>query len=112
MNPARRKVEDEGACRVCLTGPARVLEAAHLWPRSRGATGFDSPDIIVPLCKPVGLGGSGCHDRFDAHRLDLLHLLTLDEQLALVAAAGGIEQARIRACPSSYLNPDTRSDYP
>lgn len=52
-------------------------------------------DLIVPLCER-------CHGQFDAHRLDILHVLGIDEQLALVRAAGGIEQARIRVVPSQY----------
>lgn len=92
MNAGRRKVEDEGACRVCGTGPASKLDAAHTWDRSLGGKGFDDPDLIVPLCSQIK-GGLGCHDLYDAHQLDLLPYLTLNEQLALVKAAGGIARA-------------------
>jgi hypothetical protein len=76
------------------TGPERVrLEAAHLWPRSRG--GGQERDGIVGLC-------SDCHRRFDAHDLDLLSSLTAAEQVETVRQAGGIEIARRRLLPSEY----------
>lgn len=103
MNAAREKVEREERCRVCHVGPAYKLEAAHLWPRSRGASGFDEPDLIVPLCSTV-FGGT-CHADFDDHRLDLLPFLTLGEQVATVRAAGGLELARRRLAPLAYLHP-------
>ena len=101
---ARAKVEDEGECRSCgvLDGERYFgniglvvarLEAAHLWPRSRG--GLQEPDGIVPLC-------GECHRLFDSHRLDLLSVLRPVEQTELVRQAGGIETARIRVLPSEY----------
>lgn len=96
MNSGRAKVEAEGACRVCHA-PAAVCDAAHLWPRSLGSKGFDEPDLIVPLCAAIKGADRDCHGRFDAHELDLLARLTLDEQVALVRAAGSIERARDRA---------------
>lgn len=51
------------------------------------------PNRIVPLCEHH-------HREYDAHRLDLLPHLTLDEQLQAVADAGGIETARIRLTSS------------
>lgn len=95
MNAARRKVEGEGCCRVCGT-PADRCDAAHTWDRSLGGRGFDTPDLIVPLCSDVK-GGQGCHQLYDQHQLDLLPYLTVDEQVAMVRAAGGIERARRRA---------------
>lgn len=95
MNEARAKVEREGACRVC-GAPARACDAAHVWNRSQGGRAFDDPDAVVPLCSSFK-GGPGCHQRYDAHRLDLLPYLTTDEQVALVRAAGSIERARSRA---------------
>jgi hypothetical protein len=91
--PAREKVEREGKCRAC--GPVTFfrLEAAHLWPRSMG--GGMEPELIVPLCRI-------CHAEFDAHQLDVLHLLTTEEQVAVVRAAGSIERARMRLLPSAY----------
>jgi hypothetical protein len=100
MNPARAKVEAEGRCRVCGTNASKC-DAAHLWPRSMGGGGFDTPDLVIPLCSRIK-GGTGCHDEFDAHRLDVLEHLTLDEQLATVRAAGSIERARQRLAPSDY----------
>lgn len=94
MNAARLKVEREGQCRVCGEHSDRC-DAAHLWNRSQGGGGFDEPDAIVPLCSRIK-GGQGCHDRYDSYELDLLPYLTLDEQVALVRAAGGIERARTR----------------
>ena len=89
---AREKVDLEGKCRSCGLVGSR-LEAAHLWPRSRG--GLQEPDGIVPLCPD-------CHRLFDSHRLDLLSVLNLIEQVELVRQAGGIETARIRVLPSEY----------
>lgn len=94
MNAGRQKVEAEGVCRVC--GTNRKLEAAHTWDRSLGRSKFDNADIIVPLCGPA-TDSSTCHGQYDTHKLDLLPFLTLSEQLAMVAAAGGIERARKRA---------------
>lgn len=100
MNAARVKVEREGVCRVCGERSDRC-DAAHLWDRSLGGGGFDEPDLVVPLCSKIK-GGNGCHDLYDAHRLDLLPYLTLEEQLAVVRAAGGIQRAydRVAGCKS------------
>lgn len=95
MNAARQKVEAEGQCRACGVGGPDRLDAAHLIDRSLAASGFDDPDLIIPLCSTIK-GGVGCHDDYDAHRLDVLPLLTVDEQVAAVRAAGGIERARGR----------------
>lgn len=94
MNAAREKVEREG-CRVCGAPPAQC-DAAHTWNRSQGGAGFDDPDAIVPLCSRIR-GGAGCHDDYDAYRLDLLPYMTTAEQVALVRYAGSIERARERA---------------
>jgi hypothetical protein len=51
-----------------------------------GGPGYDDPDACVPLCKRH-------HQLFDAHRLELLPYLSLDEQLATVKYAGGIRRA-------------------
>jgi hypothetical protein len=42
------------------------------------------------------------HRAYDAHELDILHVLTLEEQVQAVRDAGGIENARKRLCPSLY----------
>lgn len=97
MNPGRAKVEAEGCCRVC-GAPAVQCDAAHVWDRALGARGFDDPDLIVPLCSLIR-GGTGCHDAYDRHELDLRPYLTVDEQVAVVRAAGSIELARRRLKP-------------
>lgn len=100
------KVSAEGECRVCgltLDAAARKglrIEAAHIIDRSLGAD--KSADIIVPLCGPVTTT-STCHAKYDEHRLDLLPYLTLDEQLAAVHAAKGIEKARNRIVGGARL---------
>ena len=107
MNPGRRKVEDEGGCRVC-GAPADQCDAAHTWDRSLGARGFKNTDLIVPLCAVIK-GGPGCHDLYDAHELDLLPYLTIDEQVALVRAAGSIARAYRRSTPLSAQSPSQTS---
>lgn len=57
------------------------------------------PDRVIPLCGPFP---AGCHGAEHRHELDTLPLLSLEEQLQAVADAGGIENARIRTCPSLY----------
>lgn len=113
MNAAREKVEREGGCRVC-GAPARQCDAAHLWNRSQGARGFDDPDLTLPLCSKIKGAERGCHDLYDAHRLDLLPYLTLEEELALVRAAkpstgrgSGIERARTRAIGAGQASRST-----
>lgn len=105
MNPGRRKVEDEGECRVCGIDRERC-DAAHLWNRSQGARGFNNPDLIVPLCSRIK-GGAGCHDEYDDHRLDLLPYLTRAEEVAVVKEAG-IARAYKRVtgvgCEPDYLS--------
>lgn len=72
------KVIEDPHCRVCGQGG---VQAAHLWPRSLGARGYDNEDIIVPLCQ-------SCHSLFDAGKLELLPHLTNAEQAAVVRYAG------------------------
>lgn len=87
MRAGVKKVHvEEGRCRVCADHP---VEAAHLWPRSLGAKGFDDANLVVALCNRD-------HTAFDKGELELLPYLTVDEQAALVRAAGGIERARKR----------------
>lgn len=49
----------------------------------------------MPLCR-------SCHEAYDARELDILHVLTIDEQLNALEAAGGLESARMRLAPSLY----------
>lgn len=93
------KCEEEGRCRVC--GIERGLDLAHLAPREHDEpkpgrkTRYVEPDNAIPLCRHD-------HTDFDAHRLDVLPYLTLDEQLHVVRVLGGIEQARMRLAPLDY----------
>lgn len=114
---ARRKVEDEGRCRLCSAVGVK-LDAAHLVgrrfdrPRVEGSSSrvlYVHPDAIVPLCANtvVGNGGDarvrvGCHYKYDAGDVSLLAVLTLDEQIRAVRDAGGIELARLRLDSPAY----------
>jgi hypothetical protein len=85
---AREKVDAEARCRVC--GRSNVkLDAAHIVPRSRVSAGpGEAPENIVPLCHEC------CHPAYDAHRLDLLPYLTLEEQAYAVSLVGMHEAYR------------------
>lgn len=107
---AREKVEREGRCRVCGQS-APKLEAAHVIGREHdepkvpgGKTLWVNPDRIVPLCGSLNppWGDQDCHVEYDAHRLDLLPVLTLDEQLQAVRDAGGIALALRRVSGRNY----------
>lgn len=89
---ARTKCEDEGSCRIsgCSGSP---LQPAHLVHRGMG--GDMDADNIIPLCLEH-------HQEFDRHRLDILHLCSLNEQLSTVRQLGSIERARQRLMPSEY----------
>jgi len=94
-NDARRKVEQEGACRVCPPGaPRRRLEAAHVigreydkphpLPSPRELANGDlyvHPLDVVPLCHTH-------HEAYDARRLDLLPHLSIAEQARAVEHVG------------------------
>jgi hypothetical protein len=108
---ARAKVEQEGGCRVC--GTNRRVEAAHIIGREHDRDSrnglvanrdpeayFVRPDRIVPLCGPA-TDSTTCHGKYDAHRLDLLPYLTREEEAQAVADVG-LENARMRLCPSAY----------
>jgi 5-methylcytosine-specific restriction endonuclease McrA len=92
---ARAKVDDEGECRVCGVGQSSVepLDTAHLWPRSLGGT--DDPNGTVALCRR-------CHELFDAHRLNIGHVLRREEQAALVMQCGSLATAMRRVYPIDY----------
>ena len=108
---ARAKCDAEPGCRNC--GFPRV-EAAHIIGREHDGKeplcasawevhyGIWSPGLVVserilPLCRECHQGPNGVH----AKRLDLLPLLTLDEQLQAVADAGGIGRAYDLLMPSA-----------
>jgi hypothetical protein len=95
VSPGRAKVERERRCRVCGLGGSDVLDAAHVWDRGTAGGDFENEDLIVPLCSTIK-GGHGCHDEYDAHKLDLRPYLKPEEQAAAVLAAGSIERARTR----------------
>ena len=80
---AVEKIITEGQCRVCTR---KDIQTSHLWPRGRGAPKYEDPDICIPLC-------AYHHFWFDAHQLELLPYLSLEEQLATVREAGGIVKA-------------------
>lgn len=86
--------EKRTSCRVC-GNPA--VELAHVIGRSNdrpqdGRTVvWVNPDSVVPLCREH-------HTEYDAHQLDLMSRLTMDEQVQSVRDAGGIELARQRIC--------------
>lgn len=94
---ARAKVDAEGQCRNC--GKNRGLEAAHTLAREydRKPPAFPDgewkpylvhPDRIIPLC-------NYCHQTLQhGGKLDVLRLLTRDEQIQAVADVGSIERAR------------------
>ncbi len=104
---AIEKVEKEAYCRVCWA--TEYLDAAHTYSRkdqdtevtgSRGGTHvYVNPDSVVPLCNGFA---NGCHGLYDGRELDLLPYLSGEEQYDAVRAAGGIEMARKRLCPSEY----------
>jgi hypothetical protein len=98
---ARAKVEQEGCCRICKRSDC-PLEAAHVLgrehdePKVSKATGeilkelYVHPARIVPLCGPFP---EGCHGDVDYHRVNLLHHLTIEEQVQVVRDADGIAPA-------------------
>lgn len=85
---ARAKVDREGACRACKSG--YMLQFAHvIAQRHDQSMVMDDGSTIryvdaidgVPLC-------IDCHAKYDRRELDLLALLTYEEQAAAVALVG------------------------
>jgi hypothetical protein len=131
MNPrrdwsdARRKIEDEGRCRLCSATGVKI-DAAHVLgrrydrPRVEGSSTkvlYVHPDSVVGLCSdtvvessvgPDGVSENrvrrGCHSRYDAGEVSILAVLTVDEQVRAVQDAGGIELARRRIDAPDYSN--------
>jgi hypothetical protein len=111
---ALAKRDREGCCRVCgaVPGPGVRLEAAHTIGRRfdqrlspGGRTLVVHPDDTVPLCVKAD---GGCHQAFDAHRLDLLPYLTYSEQARAVGHVGIVAALRRlsgRDTASSVVNP-------
>ena len=98
------KLEREGACRVCAShnvvteGP---LDPAHTYGRQEQDY-YDSErgywmvheEATIPLCR-------NCHKRYDAHDLDLEHLLTHPERHRVLDAAYTLWDALNRTSPHS-----------
>ncbi len=73
----REKVESEGRCRACKKiGP---VDPAHTISRAQG--GAQEPESVIPLCRD-------CHRKEHAGELDLLPLLTRDEEVEAVRVVG------------------------
>jgi len=80
------KVRDEGMCRAC--GSTQIVDPAHIVPRARVTNGGEDPRNIIPLCRL-------CHMTFDQGTgLDVLPLLSLDEQSYVVGLVGIAEAYR------------------
>lgn len=94
---ARAKVDAEGVCRYCGRRCGR-LEAAHTIGRQHDQDAVVDPEDIVPLGGPATTS-STCHAKHHAHKLNLLSVMTVEEQVAAVRAAGGIAQAFRRLTP-------------
>lgn len=125
---ARAKVEAEGVCRLAGVGCPTMtgcdckethgecvyecfgrLEAAHIIGRAcdlRESPYHDHLSVItgrtwvyrvrvVPLC-------SRHHRQYDRHEIDVLGRLTPEEEAQAVIDADGLENARVRICPSAY----------
>src|SRR4051812_31542325 len=71
----RSKVKTEGRCRVCHS---EQVDPAHVTPRSVG--GCADPDCVIPLCR----AHHRRYDRQEAPWLDVLPVLTVDEQAHVV----------------------------
>lgn len=84
---ARAKVDAEGHCRAC--GSTHGLEAAHIVPRSRlrADEGAEDPRNICVLC-------ARCHRAQHAGALELLPILTLEEQGYAASLVGLVEATR------------------
>lgn len=111
---ARAKVDAALACRGC-GGACGRLEAAHVLGREHdyaapvarvddleGALwmpGVVWPTRVIPLGGPA-TSSTTCHGKQHGKRLDVLPLLTLEEQVQAVADAGGIAQAYNLLVPS------------
>lgn len=79
----RAKVDaEDGVCRNCGGNDA---QAAHIIPRSLIPAGMGGEDEnnAIPLCDV-----RGCHSKYDAHKLDILPLLTREEQAHAVLLVG------------------------
>lgn len=109
---ARAKVEGEEVCRLGRDRTCQgKLEAAHVTGREfdppwSPPDHFDPelddvydldvrPESVIPLCRSH-------HRRYDLHNVDVLPVLTIDEQVRAVLDLDGIESARLRTAPTAY----------
>lgn len=109
---ARAKVIAEEVCRLGRDGTCSgQLDAAHVTGREHDPPwsppdDFDPdiddvfdldvrPESVIPLCRSH-------HRRYDEHHIDVLHVLTIDEQIRAVLDLDGIEPARLRTAPTAY----------
>lgn len=77
MSAIRRKVANEGRCRNC--GSRQRLDPAHTIPRSLG--GGSHADSVIPLCR-------SCHDAQHRGEIEMLALMTTEEQVEAVRVVG------------------------
>jgi hypothetical protein len=75
-SPAQRRKAQASVCRAC---GGLGSDPAHIIPRSLG--GCDEDLCVIPLCRAH-------HRAYDEHNLDVLALLTHDEQAHTVAHVG------------------------
>lgn len=80
---AQRQKIDRESCRGC--GYDGHLDAAHTIPRPLCKSPRD-PDAVIPLCR-------ACHGLAHAGKLDLLPLMTVQEQVFAVRNVGSIAYA-------------------
>lgn len=74
------KIRDEGKCRSCgVPDTIHGLDPAHCIAKSIG--GKNNYDSVIPLCR-------ACHDAQHRHEIDLLPLMTREEQVEAVRAIG------------------------
>lgn len=102
---ARAKVEEEACCRICKkeAGSGRPLEAAHILGRehdqpraTRPSVLYVDPDRIIPACGPYP---AGCHGLVHQKAVDILPVLTIEEQIRALKDAGGLQHARTLLAP-------------
>lgn len=124
---ARAKIEEEGACRACGRNQYNArIEAAHTIGREHdqqlmhgtcegagcagcnqhGVVKWVNPDDVIPLCGPATSTGT-CHGKQHAHLLDLLPILSPEEQVRAVQVTGSIATAYIKLAGAL---PDSQGD--
>jgi 5-methylcytosine-specific restriction endonuclease McrA len=80
VKPIHQKISDEGKCRCCgVPDSIHGLDPAHTIPKS--LSGKNTYDSVLPLCR-------ACHDAQHRGEIELLPLMTRDEQVEAVRAVG------------------------